>query len=428
MVRRMIWLLVALALVAGACGGGGGSSSQGEGGGEERKVLVDYRYDEFTSAFLRYYPEKVKVRAGDTVRFEQTWTGEPHSITMGKVVDDLFEYTELFEKYDSEEAARADGVTEETIAEVNATVNRIPGMLAGDREVFQAGAQPCYVRDLSDVPEFSSGDGPPNADVSCPTKGQPQPKFTGKEGLYNSGFIPSDGPDANTFVLPVAADASPGTYRYFCNFHWVSMSGEVEIVAKDAAIPSQRDVSRQARKEIERDAKGAVARVKEAKAAKSGKVGGLSLPLAGREVVAESEGGEAPVVINEFLPKNTTARVGEKVTWTFDGIVHTVSFNVPKYFPIFSVAKDGNVSWNPQSYEPVGWTVPPQPDSEGPPGQGPEPERRKVDVGTWDGKGGFRSSGALDPGETFSVTFTKAGTYSYACVLHPQMVGTLVVK
>jgi plastocyanin len=73
--------------------------------------------------------------------------------------------------------------------------------------------------------------------------------------------------------------------------------------------------------------------------------------------------------------------------------------------------------------------VPPRPEQpEGPPGTGAEPEPRKVDVGKWDGKGGFRSSGALDPGETFTVAFSKAGTYSYACVLHPQMVGTLTVK
>ena len=35
--------------------------------------------------------------------------------------------------------------------------------------------------------------------------------------------------------------------------------------------------------------------------------------------------------------------------------------------------------------------------------------------------------GALLPGDSFSVTFTKPGTYPYACVLHPQMVGTLEV-
>lgn len=419
---RFIRVLAVVALIAAGCGGGAGSSGQGDG--EERTVLVDYRHDEFTSAFLRYYPEQVKVRQGDAVRFEQEWTGEPHSVTLGKVVDDMFQYMPIFEKYDSEEEARAGGVTDEEIQKVNETFTKIPGMLSDDFEIYQPGAQPCYVEAMEDVPAFSGEDEEStNPDAVCPTKGKPQPKFTGRQALYNSGFIPAEGQKANEFLLPIAEDAEPGTYSYFCNYHWISMGGKVEIVEKDAKIPSQLDVSRQARKEIAEDAKVALKKVKEAKAAKK-KVGDLELPLAGREA-----DDEYAVVINEFLPNNVPAKVGQKVTWTFDGITHTVSFNVPKYFPIFTVADAGEVRWNPKSYEPVGWQVPPAPESPGgPPGEGEEPEGRKVDVGTWDGKGGFRSSGALDPGETFSVTFTKPGTYPYACVLHPQMVGTVEVK
>ena len=39
----------------------------------------------------------------------------------------------------------------------------------------------------------------------------------------------------------------------------------------------------------------------------------------------------------------------------------------------------------------------------------------------------FRS-GALDQNNSFSYTFDKAGTYKYACSIHPQMVATIVVK
>ena len=31
-------------------------------------------------------------------------------------------------------------------------------------------------------------------------------------------------------------------------------------------------------------------------------------------------------------------------------------------------------------------------------------------------------------GNTFTVTFQKAGTYNYICVIHPWMVGSVVVK
>src|SRR5688500_7293072 len=92
--RRLMVLACAMALVMAGCGGDDGGESAG-GDGEERTVLVDYRHDQFASAFLRYYPEQVKVRPGDAVRFKQAWTGEPHSVTFGRVVDELFTNMEL---------------------------------------------------------------------------------------------------------------------------------------------------------------------------------------------------------------------------------------------------------------------------------------------------------------------------------------------
>jgi amicyanin len=39
----------------------------------------------------------------------------------------------------------------------------------------------------------------------------------------------------------------------------------------------------------------------------------------------------------------------------------------------------------------------------------------------------FKSK-VLDTDEKFSYTFTKAGTYSYFCSVHPKMTGSVVVK
>jgi plastocyanin len=36
--------------------------------------------------------------------------------------------------------------------------------------------------------------------------------------------------------------------------------------------------------------------------------------------------------------------------------------------------------------------------------------------------------GGLANGKTFSHTFDKAGTYKYHCFIHPQMLGTVVVR
>jgi len=37
-------------------------------------------------------------------------------------------------------------------------------------------------------------------------------------------------------------------------------------------------------------------------------------------------------------------------------------------------------------------------------------------------------SPVMDTDQRFSFTFTKAGTYSYFCGIHPKMTGTVVVK
>jgi plastocyanin len=42
-------------------------------------------------------------------------------------------------------------------------------------------------------------------------------------------------------------------------------------------------------------------------------------------------------------------------------------------------------------------------------------------------EGVFKSK-VLDTDETFSYSFTKAGTYSYYCTIHPKMTGKVVVQ
>jgi plastocyanin len=433
---RRATFLVVLALLAGvlaACGGGGASSSGSETGAGDRTVLVDYRHDQFASAFLSYYPEHLKIRQGDTVHFRQAWTGEPHSVTFGKVVDDVIQLFPKVEQYEDADAAIAAGVPKETVDRVVDGLERTPSMSEGF-DIAPAGAEPCFVDDVADLPKFRDIDTfKVDVSVPCPTKGRKQPAFSGKQALYNSGFIPYSGPSGNEFTVPIAKDAEPGTYRYFCNYHFIFMSGDIEVVPADQAIPSQQDVSKQALKEVASDAKEALDLVRVAKKANVGDTltgpqdsegppgaepEKVTLPLAGRLQTTE------PLIINEFFPKTFQTKVGQKVTWTFDGGTHTVSFNVPKYFPIFTVAKSGAVRWDPKSHEPVGFDVPERPsdrtDEEIPPAD--------VDAGTWDGRGGFHSSGALNAGDKFSVTFSKPGTYAYACVLHPQMVGTLEVK
>jgi plastocyanin len=43
------------------------------------------------------------------------------------------------------------------------------------------------------------------------------------------------------------------------------------------------------------------------------------------------------------------------------------------------------------------------------------------------GKGGPLNSKAMNTGDTFSYTFTKAGTFPYLCTIHPFMTATVTV-
>ena len=56
--------------------------SSGDSG--TRTIEVDYNFDDFAGSFLSYFPRNVTVRPGMTVKFHQTWTGAPHTVTFGR--------------------------------------------------------------------------------------------------------------------------------------------------------------------------------------------------------------------------------------------------------------------------------------------------------------------------------------------------------
>lgn len=97
----------------------------------------------------------------------------------------------------------------------------------------------------------------------------------------------------------------------------------------------------------------------------------------------------------EFYPANLTINAGDTVQWTFpSGEPHTVAI-VPK-----------------------GQTPPPPTDPSVP---------APVGGTTTDGTT-YTSSGFLLLGKNYLMTFTKAGTYQYVCLIHPGMAGTITVN
>jgi plastocyanin len=117
-------------------------------------------------------------------------------------------------------------------------------------------------------------------------------------------------------------------------------------------------------------------------------------------------GGQTPdkaIQAQTFLPSTLTINEGDTVTWKPNAFVHTVSF-LSGAQPPPPVVPDGNqIVSNPVVDVPAG---------------GPN----------YDGTG-YANSGLMPiVAQSFSLTFTKPGTYSYICLLHPGMAGQVVVQ
>ena len=471
--RRAAALLAAAALTVTGCGGEGD-------GPATRTVLVDHSSDEFATFSLYNFPDKVTVRRGDVVEFKQTWTGEPHTVTGGTTVDatlrDGAAWLDFFEGYEALGASGAeipnpDAPGAATVGDFTKAINgagdaaardqfvkgyeglaegldlplppldesstqpfaelvtivdeesekffaTMPSAFDDEDNLAQNVGQPCYL---------DEGGPPEDPAKPCDDADQRQPAFDGRQSYYNSGVIPYEGERSNTFRVEVADDAELGSFLFYCAVHGLAQRSEVEIVDADADIPSQSELNREIRDATKELTEGLEKIYRDAEDDNEIAVPGsdetLEGPFAGLP-------GEDHSGINEFLPKLITVKAGEPVTWKMMGAFHTISFNVPRYFPIMEFLDDGTVRINPKLEPPAGGAVE-YVEPEGGPG-GPPPESSggppAHDGGTFDGEG-FWSSGLIggQPYLEYTMRITKPGTYSYACLLHPPMVGQVKV-
>jgi plastocyanin len=405
-------ILVTLPMLAAACSLPGAATVNDH----ERTVLVDYHFDQFAAVWPAYFPKELTVRQGDTIVFKQFWSGEPHSITAGALVDEVFNVFWPALRVGPPFPSAPPSGPEFQAAQTK--LQALPSMYSNSAAFVafaQNGAQPCYL-----------DTGAPPSDDSKACTQRAKPAFTGAQSYYSSGILPYQGEQGNLFKLPIAADAAPGTHYYYCNLHGPLMSGAFTIVAKTASIPSQAQVNSDAQKLIARYTDPAGKAYKDALAGKSA----FKPPLSGTDVPPDvfSE-------ITEFVPRSIKAKVGEKVTWHVLGDLHTISFDVPKYLPEVVIDKDGTVRYSDQVLNPVGAPGFPQDAGSGGPTTGPPPAI-SIDAGRYDGShflssglGGPQGGPGSQPQEvSYSVTFSKAGTYKYACLVHPLMVGEVVVQ
>ena len=237
------------------------------------------------------------------------------------------------------------------------------------------------------APCFTTG--PARPDMTCPPPVPGTPEFTGK-GFWSSGAIlfasapPAAG--SKTATLKIGAGVAPGPYTVTCLLH-PFMEATLTVVGTDAERLSPAQVAAAADREL-----GA------ARTRATGITVPVQAPVANGATVSASWGDQL-VAVNRFTPETVSIKVGQTVTWRDPSpfMPHTVSFQ--------------------------------------PPFKSPDEPNAFLPTGAKSGSrfaGGVAHSGIFGPApafpkDGFSLTFTKAGTYPYLCLLHPGMAGTVQV-
>jgi plastocyanin len=115
-------------------------------------------------------------------------------------------------------------------------------------------------------------------------------------------------------------------------------------------------------------------------------------------------------IVQGFAPNPLVIRVGDTVSWRWSAnpAPHTVTFNSGKPSPadIVPGPRPGELMLGPAAF-PIGPTGP---------------------VITYDGTEQVSSGIPTEENATYSLTFTRTGTFGYICTLHPGMRGEIEVR
>ena len=393
--KSVVVLLVATAvLVATGCGGKKHAA-------QTFSVLVDGHNNAANESFIAYFPKVVRVHQGDSVVFDQVGVGEPHTVTLGTLVDPVLNAFEKLTPQQQQNPPKA----------LLAADRKLPFLLPqGPGDATQSAANPCFL------------------DAGAPGKTQcakrSQPAFTGKQSFYNSGWLNRN----QKFTVQIAKGTSPGTYHFFCLLHREGMTGKIEVVPDKTAVPSpstQTAAGNSQLASVESKLQPAVAALRKGQPP----IPGVKIPGANPVLAGSGSPSVMEAEIDEFGPKSAHIPVGGSVTWYMLG-VHSITFNsTPANNDIRKVAPDGTVHLNPPALTPKGG--PGEGKAAKPKGKSPV-NFEVVTNATWNGKGFFNSgvfANSSPPSliEGYKLTFTHAGTYKYICTVHDDMKGTIVV-
>lgn len=461
MQKRLFAIISLLALLATACGGGGKQTTGGGGKSasptakeQTFHVDVDGKSDKFNLAATAFFPKELSVHPGDTVEFKEHFSGEPHTVTFGKLVEAGLAAADKMQGGapggGGSPAAGATGATPG--ASASGSASAAPSSSAGPTASASAsasagasqtggaspsasesgaaggeeGAPPPEMQKLPDIfgppPTFAplnQSAGQPcfleTGDPPAPPKGGgeacpkvEQPDFNGNQTFFNSGYLEND----QTFKMKFSPDITPGTYRFMCLVHREGMQGKVTVAPAGTDIPSPDEASNKGKEEFsktEQSLNNVYEDMEKATADKAFAGGGSPQVM--------------DAIVAEFGPEEISIPTGGTVSWNVFSF-HTIALNAPEdAINIFSKDSDGTVKLNPKVGAPS--KAPPPPKVEEGPGGRPSTTQA-----SYDGEG-FFNSGVMGgfPGSevTYKIRFTKAGTYQLQCGIHPDMKGTVKV-
>lgn len=332
-----------------------------------RDLTVLVGAGERTAAINAFFPQRLRIRAGDTVTWKMNTEGDPHSVvfTDQPPLDDV-----------------------------------IPVPREGGRGdlVFRGG-----------------GPGPSmlNPKVLYPTREEgARPEVWRGSGYVTSGIMfpelqqPPDIPLIDSYSLRFDR---PGEYPYVCGMHDFHKGVIVveEATAKD--VPEQDEIDRVALKEIEplEIITNSLHVIQS-----SDRVLDKELGPNGTNIHLVAAGmGPPDAELTEFFPGNLSIKKGDTVVW-FSSRWHSIVFNPGGPFPpMYTPETDdtGNVEMiiNPVVTLPI---------KAGQPFKG---------EGVY--SSGLMGYGSRPGGVGYSLTFEVEGLFRYLCPVHPGMAGTITV-
>jgi plastocyanin len=389
--RNLVPMVLMVLVAAGSGGLGMGCSSPEPAanapprpapapvGPQTFSVSVDATSSSIPLVADQYFPNELQVHPGDSIKFNEVWSGEPHTVSFGSLVDQA--------------------ATSTALAGPSASPSPVPGLPAffprpgRGSDPIPAASQPCFL-----------DTGVPPATAACPRVDQPA--LSGGQAFYSSGWLPP----TSTFTVALSPTINPGTYTFRCLVH-PNMTGKIHVVPPAQTIPGPAQVTAAGTAQVAAVVTALTPAVQDAALVTTTNVAGIT-----------TGDGVTATLAATFGPPEVDTGVSQTVAFSVYG-THAIAVNPPdSAIGLLTKGPDGVVHANSAAVRSAGGESPPL---------GVQTRPRTVFGGSYGGSG-FHNSGlltSLPPGLlTYTLQFTSPGTYSLRCLVHPAMTATVRVS